>query len=348
MNISRTIFSIVSLITFWVIIISFSVKQTGDDEVIFTIPKGWPKPAYDFKKNPVTQDGFRLGRRLFFDPVLSRDSSISCNSCHTQFSAFTHVDHRVSHGINGLMGTRNSATIFNLAWNTSFMWDGSVKTLEEQPVNPITNPVEMDNTMENIVNKLNQSSSYKEDFQKVFGKGNITSQKVLKALAEFIVSLQSFHSKYDKVIVEKSKDVSFTEDEKEGLLIFRDHCAQCHKEPLFTDFRFKNTGMKIIPSYKDYGRMLITHNPKDSLLFKVPSLRNVAVSYPYMHDGRFNTLEEVIEHYRGGIVQSTTLAPELREPLIINNTQKAQLIDFLNTLTDDEFLYDIRFRNWVR
>jgi len=198
--------------------------------VNFIVPKGWPKPAYDFKKNPVTQDGFRLGRRLFFDPVLSRDSGISCNSCHTQFSAFTHVDHRVSHGINGLMVTRNSSTIFNLAWNTSFMWDGRVKTLSEQPLNPITNSVEMDNTMENIVNKLNQSATYKEDFNKAFGDGPVTSQKVLKALAEFMVLLQSFHSKYDKVIVENSKEVSFTEDEKAGLHIFRDHCAKCHKE----------------------------------------------------------------------------------------------------------------------
>jgi cytochrome c peroxidase len=348
MSIPKTLLLVITLITFSVIIISFSVRQTGDSEVVFSVPKGWPKPAYNFKKNPVTQDGFKLGRRLFFDPVLSRDSSISCNSCHTQFSAFTHVDHPVSHGINGLKGTRNATTIFNMAWNTSFMWDGRVKTLEEQPVNPITNPVEMDNTMENIVNKLSQSTSYKEDFKKAFGSTTITSQQVLKALAQFLVSLQSYNTKYDKVIVQKSKDINFTEDEKEGLQIFRNHCAQCHKEPLFTDNRFKNIGMKVIPFYKDYGRMLITHDPKDSLLFRVPSLRNVAASYPYMHDGRFNTLEEVIDHYRSGVVQSPTLAPELREPLIIDNKQKAQLIAFLNTLTDDEFLYDIRFRNWAR
>ena len=348
MSLSKTLLGVISIIIFSTMIVSFSVKQTGEEKVNFIVPKGWPKPVYNFKINPITQDGFRLGRRLFFDPILSRDSSISCNSCHTQFSAFTHVDHPVSHGINGLKGNRNSSTIFNVAWNTSFMWDGRVKTLAEQPVNPITNPVEMDNTMENIVTKLSKSNSYKEDFNKAFGEGNINSQKVLKALAQFLVSLESYTSKYDKVIVKESKEISFTEDEKEGLQIFRDHCAQCHKEPLFTDYRFKNIGMKIIPFYKDYGRMLVTHDPKDSLLFRVPSLRNVVASYPYMHDGRFNTLEEVIDHYRSGVVQSPTLATELRQPLIIDNKQKAQLIAFLNTLTDDEFLYDIRFRNWVR
>lgn len=348
MNTIKVLLSITTLLFLSITVISFSEKQTGDGEVTFKVPNGWPKPVYDFKKNPLSQEGFKLGRRLFFDPVLSRDSSISCSSCHTQFSAFTHVDHPVSHGINGLKGTRNSLTIFNLAWSTSFMWDGRVKTLEEQPVNPITNPVEMDNSMDNVVKKLNESDTYKADFNKAFGYGPITNQKVLKAIAQFLVSLQSTNSKYDKVIVQKSKEISFTEDEKSGLQIFRDHCAQCHKEPLFTDNRFKNIGMKVIPFYKDYGRMLITQDPKDSLLFKVPSLRNVAASYPYMHDGRFNTLEEVIDHYRFNVVQSPTLAPELRQPLRINEEQKAQLIAFLNTLTDEEFLYDMRFRNWVR
>ena len=330
------------------LIISFSLHQTINQEVKFVVPKGWPKPVYDFKKNPVTQDGFKLGRRLFFDPVLSRDSSISCNSCHTQFSGFTHVDHPRSHGINGLNGTRNSLTIFNMAWSTSFMWDGSVKTLEQQPVNPITNPVEMDNTMENIVQKLNQSETYKKDFKKAFGTSTITSPLVLKALAQFMVSLQSYNSKYDKVIVQKQQDIHFTEEEKEGLQLFRDHCAQCHKEPLFTDYSFKNIGMKIIPGLNDYGRMTITHNPKDSLLFKVPSLRNVSASYPYMHDGRFGTLEDVLNHYTTQIMQSPTLAPQLREPIRLNKQQKASLIAFLNTLTDEEFLYDMRFRNWGR
>ena len=348
MNIIKTIFSIFLLVTFAEILISFSVYQSGDSDMNFIIPKGWPKPAYNFKKNPVTQDGFKLGRRLFFDPVLSRDSSVSCNSCHTQFSAFTHVDHRVSHGINGLLGTRNASTIFNLAWSTSFMWDGRIKTLAEQPLNPITNPVEMDNTIENIVNKLNHSASYRIDFTKAFGTGDITGQKLLNALAQFMVSLQSYNTRYDKIVLQKSKEVSFTEDEKAGLQIFRNHCAQCHKEPLFTDNSFKNNGLKVIPAYKDYGRMLITFNPKDSLLFKVPSLRNVAASYPYMHDGRFNTLEEVIDHYSSGVVQSKTLSPELTKPLLFSKEEKAQLIAFMNTLTDDEFLYDIRFRNWTR
>jgi cytochrome c peroxidase len=316
------------------------------DDIKFVIPAGWPKPAYDFSKNRITANGFKLGRKLFFDPVLSRDSSISCESCHLQFTGFTHVDHALSHGINGLKGTRNAGGIFNMAWNSSFMWDGGVNNLEVQPLNPITNPAEMANTMENIVSGLNRSAKYRQLFYAAFSDSLITGQRVLKAIAQFTVMLESYNSRYDKYI-RKEPGGEMNEHELKGLAIFRQKCASCHKEPLFTDHSYRNNGLAIDTELKDMGRMRITHRPEDSLKFKVPSLRNVAVSYPYMHDGRFRNLKEVLDHYSGGIVHSGTLDKELSNGMQLSEEDKSDIIVFLGTLTDKEFLFDMRFRNYV-
>ena len=318
--------------------------QTTD--IKFIIPKGWPKPAYDFSKNKITEDGFKLGRALFFDPILSKDSSISCSSCHLQFTGFTHVDHNLSHGINGLKGTRNSSTLFNLAWNTSFMWDGGVNNLEVQAINPITNPVEMDSKLEDVLMKLNRSPRYKKLFLKAFNDTSISSKYVLKGLAQFTVLFESFNSKYDK-IKRNEKGFAFTKEEKKGYSLFKTNCASCHTEPLFTNFKFKNNGILPDPELRDIGRMKITRDPKDSLKFKVPSLRNIAVSAPYMHDGRFRNLEQVLNHYSNGIVSNSTLAEELKQSIPLSEEEKKGLIAFLNTLTDKEFLFDLRFRNYT-
>ncbi|MGZ4042677.1 MAG: cytochrome-c peroxidase, partial [Bacteroidia bacterium] len=229
-----------------VVCFSFTVIE----EIKFVVPKNWPKPVYDLSKNPVTTDGFKLGRKLFFDPILSRDSSTSCASCHLQFSAFTHVDHGLSHGINGLKGNRNSAAIFNMAWSSSFMWDGGVNNLEVQPINPITNPVEMDNTLANAVKKLNGSFYYRKKFYAAFKDSVITSQKLLKALAQFIVMLESYNSKYDKVI-RKEKGNEFTDSEKRGYVLFKKNCASCHTEPLFTNNTCQNNGLPVDKELND-------------------------------------------------------------------------------------------------
>ncbi len=321
---------------------SFSVQP---DNVNFIVPQGWPKPFYDLSKNKLTNDGFRLGRKLFFDPALSRDGSTSCASCHTQWSGFTHVDHALSHGINGLKGKRNSLTLFNLAWNTSFMWDGAANNLEVQPLAPITSAVEMDNTLENIVKKLDTSASYKAWFCRVYGDSVVTGQRVLKALAQFTVMFESFNSRYDKYVRHESGG-DMSPQELSGLALFRTNCATCHKEPLFTNYTFQNTGLAVDSELNDPGRMGITHNKQDSLKFKVPTLRNVAESYPYMHDGRFRTLRQVLDHYTDGVVQSPTLAHELQKPMKLSATEKDDIIAFLQTLTDKEFLYDMRFRDW--
>lgn len=337
--------SLAYIVSVSVVLLCFSFSPT--EEIKFVVPKSWPNPVYNFSKNPITADGFKLGRKLFFDPILSRDSSTSCASCHLQFSAFTHVDHSLSHGINGLKGTRNSATIFNMAWSKSFMWDGGVNNLEVQPVNPITNPVEMDNTLENVVKKLNRSPYYRKKFYNVFKDSIITSQKFLKALSQFMLMLESYNSKYDKVM-RHEKNVQFSVDEKEGYLLFKKNCASCHTEPLFTNNSFQNNGLPPDKELNDGGRCRITRNPDDSLKFKVPSLRNVTVSYPYMHDGRFKKLEQVIDHYTSGIQKTSTLSKQLKDGVSLSQEEKRQLLAFLATLTDKDFLFDLRFRDYIK
>ncbi|WP_298136306.1 cytochrome c peroxidase [Flavobacterium sp.] len=308
--------------------------------IYFEIPKGFPKPTYDFKTNPLTEEGFQLGRKLFYDPIISKDSTISCASCHLQQTGFTHVDHDLSHGIDGKIGTRNSLTLQNLAWSKTFMWDGGVNHLDVQYIAPIKSEVEMNETLENVVTKLNNNKEYQELFQKAFGTKKITGQLTLKAISQFVVSLTTSNSKYDKVL---RKEEKFSEMEQKGYSLFRKHCASCHTEPLFSSNEFKNNGLQIDETLNDFGRIKITKNPKDSLKFKVPTLRNIEFTFPYMHDGRFKTLNEVIKHYNSGIKKSKTLSKELYEPFDITNNQKVELISFLKTLTDKEFLFNPRY-----
>ncbi len=330
------------LLTGLLVLLSFARKE--DPRYQFVIPKGWPKPTYDFKRNKVSEAGFVLGRTLFNDPILSKDNSVSCASCHLNFTAFTHADHNVSHGIYGLKGTRNSLALFNLAWNKTFMWDGRVTDLEGQPTNPITNQVEMDNSMDSVVAKLNRSGNYRKLFYTAFKDSVITPKTLLKSLAQFTVMLESFNSKYDSVI-RSEPGVAFTENELKGYNLFKQHCASCHTEPLFTNNAFKNNGLLVDTALRDFGRMSITHQASDSLLFRVPSLRNIGVSGPYMHDGRFGRLKDVVEHYTSGTIKSPTLSHELENEIRLSTQDKKDLISFLNTLTDKYFLYDVRFRS---
>ncbi|EDM42875.1 cytochrome C peroxidase [unidentified eubacterium SCB49] len=311
-------------------------------DLFFDYPEYWPKPNYDFSKLSMSENEFQLGRQLFYDPILSRDNTISCASCHLQATGFTHVDHDLSHGIDGRIGTRNSMTIMNLAWNTSFMWDGGVNHLELQALAPISSENEMDETLANVVDKLNESKKYKSLFFQVHQDSLVTGQKTFLALTQFVVMLNSYNSKYDKYI-RKEAGGDFTEQEKNGLSIFRENCASCHKEPLFTINEFKNNGLKVDTTLNDYGRMLITQNSKDSLKFKVPTLRNIQFTAPYMHDGRFETLQEVLDHYTADVQESKTLATELKKTIQLSHIEKVDLLVFLRTLTDKEFLFDKRF-----
>lgn len=308
--------------------------------IYLDIPKDWPKPVYDFSKNPLTEEGFQLGRNLFYDPILSRDNTISCASCHLQQTGFTHVDHDLSHGIEGRIGTRNSMTLMNLAWSKTFMWDGGVNHLEVQFIHPITSEVEMDETMENVVKKLQETPKYQDLYKKAFGTDKITGQLTLKALSQFVVMLTTSNSKYDKVVRREEK---FSEMEQKGYDLFKQYCVSCHKEPLFTNDSFENNGLAIDTTLNDFGRMRITQNVKDKQKFKVPTLRNVQFTFPYMHDGRFKTLNEVVKHYNSSILKSPTLAKELQNPMNLSDNDRTDLVAFLKTLTDKEFLFNQRF-----
>lgn len=308
----------------------------------FTVPDGWPAPAYNFENNTLTRDGFELGRRLFYDPRLSRDNTISCGSCHQPFSAFAQLNHDFSHGVENRLGTRNSPPLFNLNWHTGFFWDGGVNHIESQPINPIRNPLEMDETIENIIVKLNNEASYKTAFQHAFGSDTINSQKIFKALAQFMGMLVSSNSRYDKHVRGESGG-GFSAQEDQGLVIFKAQCASCHKEPLFSDFSYRNNGLT--PSaFNDSGRAHITLDPSDLYKFKVPSLRNLKYTAPYMHDGRFSTLDQVLDHYASGIQHSATLDPALLNGIQLSPSERSALLAFLSTLNDENFVKDERFK----
>lgn len=323
---------------------------TGDpslDNISFKVPDQWPSPVYQFENNPLTREGFKLGRKLFFETALSRDNSVSCASCHQPFAAFSQFEHPVSHGVEERVGTRNSPALFNLSWYTSFFWDGGVNHIELQPFAPITNPVEMDETLEGIVNKLNANDSYRALFKEAFGTEEVTTQRISRALAQFMCMMVSDQSKYDKYS-RSEPGVSFTADETAGLAVFRSKCASCHTEPLFTDFSFRNNGLELIPNTKgmiDSGRAVITPFDLSSRYkFKVPTLRNLKYTAPYMHDGRFTSVDQVLGHYSNGIHQTPNLDPQLTNGISLSDEEKQHLKAFLNTLNDESFVKDIRFQ----
>ena len=323
------------------------------------IPKDWPQPVYDFTRNPLTQEGIALGRKLFHDPILSKDSTISCASCHLSYTAFSHVDHKLSHGIHDSIGTRNAPALMNLAWHKNFMWDGAVNHLDMQPLAPIGHAAEMGETLPHVLFKIVQHPEYRRMFGEAFGDTMVLGDRLLKALAQFQLSLISAGSRYDRM---RAGVETFTEQEMNGYRIFRAHCNACHQEPLFTTGGFANNGLLADTVLRDGGRIRITHDPVDSLKFKIPTLRNIEFSYPYMHDGRFRRLNAVIAHYadlafaeaasvparsrfgagtarrHGGVLRSAGLAPELAQPIVLSPNERTDLVAFLLTLSDRDFL----------
>ena len=310
------------------------------DRVNFVIPPNWPKPTYDFSKNPLTTEKILLGRALFYDPILSRDNTISCASCHSPYTVFAHVDHALSHGIDNKMGNRNAPALMNLAWYSNFMWDGAINHLDMQALAPISNRDEMDEKIEHVVKKLQQSKLYPLLFYQAFGDSIITGEYTLKAIAQFMVTIVSAQSKYDSVM---RKQAVFTIQEKNGYRLYQQNCASCHAEPLFTNLRFENNGLTVDTTLNDYGRMKVTNNPADSIKFKVPTLRNIQYSAPYMHDGRFKRLQDVLKHYTSNIQKSKNLSIHLQNPILLSADEKIDMIAFLFTLTDKGFLSDPKY-----
>ena len=310
-----------------------------------TLPANFPAPVYALDANPPTPAAFALGRRLFYDARLSRDGSVSCGSCHQQYVAFANADHRLSHGVANRLGTRNAPALQNLRWKSEFFWDGGPKNLETLPLAPLTNPLEMDETLAHVLAKLNADPDYPRRFAAVYGPGPIDSYQFLRALAQFTAALTSASSRYDQVVRGEGNAV-LTAGEGRGRALVAQKCASCHATDLFTDETYRNNGLNATFG-ADSGRAHITRRTIDVGRFKVPSLRNVALTAPYMHDGRFATLAQVLGHYDHGVVASPTLDAALQPPasplgIPLTATEQADIIAFLQTLTDDSFIHDAR------
>ena len=312
----------------------------------FSFSQFAPQPDLP-RDNPLTVEGVALGGKLFFDQRLSADNSESCARCHRPEAAFTEP-RRFSRGVDGDLGTRNAPTLENLAWKDSFFWDGRAATLREQVLQPIQNPIEMHESLANAVAKISADKDYHRLFANAFGSPEITSDKIARALEQFLLVQVSFNSKYDRVMNGAEK---FTDEETRGFVLFNTEydpyheqygadCFHCHGGPLFQSQSFANNGLD--SAFSDLGRYKITKRAGDEGKFSVPSLRNVAVTAPYMHDGRFRTLDEAVEHYCTGMKRSATLDPNLAKhpdggvPLSAND--KRALIAFLKTLTDEKYL----------
>ncbi|GAB3999457.1 cytochrome c peroxidase [Spirosoma daeguense] len=303
-------------------------------------PANFPESVYNLALNPLTVEGVTLGRTLFYDPQLSRDSTVSCGFCHQQFAGFAHSDHPLSHGIDSKTGTRNVPGLQNLAWDREFFWDGGVTDLDMLPMTPIQNPVEMDLKFSDALSRVQKIPKYKSLFKAAFGSDTVTTARFLKALSQFMLTLVSADSRYDKY-VRKEAGGELTPDELAGLNLFQQKCASCHATDLFTDKSYRNNGLPAGP-INDQGRYVITLNETDRLKFRVPSLRNIDRTYPYMHDGRFIALEQVLEHYNSGVTNSPTLDPLLKKDgklgISLTSTEQKQIIAFLKTLADDTFI----------
>lgn len=298
--------------------------------------------------NIPTEEGVRLGKKLFFDANLSRNGTQSCGSCHNQQFAFTDNLLAVSTGINGQSGTRNSMPLFNLMWHNEFFWDGRANSLREQALMPIEDPIEMDHSLSAVVQYLANHNEYPDLFGFAFGTPEVTEERIGLALEQFMMTLISGDSKYDRFL---RGEAQLTDSEERGRLLFFTEvspnnpgqgadCFHCHGGGLFTNNQFINNGLD--ETLSDLGYYDVTGLEFDKGKFKTPSLRNIAVSGPYMHDGRFQTLEEVVEHYNSGVKSnSPNLDPNmhaLEDGLGLSEQQKIDLIAFLHTLTDYTYL----------
>lgn len=347
-SVRKTIITIFFLFIFFILLsylIASCKKEyaiTGIQLLKQEIPDGFPQPVYQFQDNPLSKEGFELGRKLFYDTRLSADNQISCGSCHEQKAGFGTFEHDLSHGVFNSHTDRNAPVLFNLAWSTSFHWDGEFTSLKDAAKQPILGHIEMGETFENINQKIKDDKDYQDLFKKVFNTSVIHPEYILKALSQFTGSLVSANSKYDRY---KKGLATFTIQEENGYQIFKAKCATCHPEPLFTDYSFRNIGLPVNSFLKDYGRMSITGKKEDSLKFKVPTLRNTYISSNYMHDGRFGTLQQCITHYRNNVQSSPSLDPLLTNGITLANAQADDLLIFLRALTDSTFIQDPRFKN---
>lgn len=302
--------------------------------------------------NPQTVEGVALGKKLFFDTILSSNGTQACASCHTPQNAFTD-NTPTSVGIDGIFGTRNSMPLFNLAWNYSerFNWDGTALSLERQAEEPVENPIELHSEWDNVVTRLQSYPEYPELFRLAFKTSTITKELTTKAIAQFERTLISANSKFDKYSLGQA---TLTAQELNGLDIFlredKGDCFHCHgnpNNPLWTDNSFHNNGLDA--TFTDLGLGSVTGDPNDNGKFRSSSLRNLAYTAPFMHDGRFATLDDVINHYSEGLQNSSTIDPLMKQiaqgGVQLSEQEKANLKAFLLTLSDSSFINNPDFRN---
>ncbi|MBS0659171.1 MAG: cytochrome C peroxidase [Verrucomicrobia bacterium] len=309
-----------------------------------SVPAGFPTPQLP-ADNPLTEEGVELGKLLFFDRRLSGNGRQSCASCHRPELGFVDPAGRVSRGATGELGTRNSQPLHNLAWARTFFWDGRAATLREQVLQPIENPVEMHARLPDVLAFLRREPAYRSQFEAAFGPGEIDRDRLARALEQFLLTLTAAETRYDRA---QRGGAPLSAEEQRGAQLFQTDydpargqqgagCYRCHGGPTFRNQTFANNGLDTVP--RDWGRALVTGQASDRGLFAVPSLRNVGRTAPYMHDGRFGTLEEVVAHYAGGVQRSATLDPFLaRLPaggVPLSADDQRALVAFLRTLTDE-------------
>jgi cytochrome c peroxidase len=353
--------SVTLLLTAFLLLIAIRSKESADPPVetgpyAFSYPSNFGNRFTIPADNPMTKQGVQLGRMLFYEKKLSADNTMSCASCHDQKRAFTDGT-AFSRGVDGTPTSRSSMSLANLLWVRQFFWDGRAKSLEEQAITPLTDPHEMGQSLAVSAKKLQQTSAYPPLFKLAFGSDTITGERLTKALAQFERTLISSNSRYDQFLAGQYQP---TEQEKRGHDLFMTHpvpeqklrganCGDCHGGyKTFMEF-YHNNGLDAEP--KDQGREKMTGRNNDRGRFRVPTLRNIALTAPYMHDGRFKTLEEVLDHYNDHIQPSPTLAPLVMEAtnevggksLLLTPQEKQDVIAFLHLLTDSTFITNPRF-----
>lgn len=339
MRLSLKIYTVFCTISIFLLILASCKKdptlapKTPTIRLESLVPYYFPAAHYQSNKNQLQEKRIALGRKLFYDPILSSSNTMSCGSCHKQAFAFSDAGNVTSPGEVGQPGQRNSPPIFNKAWNTSFMWDGGINNLEVVPFAPITAPHEMNQDVKLLLQELKENAQYSNEFVEAFGEAGITETNFYYSLAQFMSIMISVDSKYDHV---KQGSATFSIEESKGYALFKSHCNTCHTEPMFTSYNFENTGLYL--QYQDKGRGRVTSNTTDDGKFKVPSLRNIEITQPYMHDGSKQSLQEVLNHYSQGVLSHPNLSPELTGGLPINADDQKALIAFLKTLTDQTFI----------
>lgn len=312
---------------------SCNTKEPLNTAQRFYRPEGFPPPYYVPVQNQYSEKQISLGKVLFFDPILSEDSTVSCRSCHNPQYAFSDYGHSFSNGIHNTTGIRNTPPIFNLAWNKTFMWDGGITHLEMMPIAPITNPAEMNLSIKEAVEKIQNSRKYQIAFFDAFGSSKINDYLLLKALAAFQSSLISADAPFDHM---KQGTLVFSQIEQKGFELFNQFCQDCHTPPLFNSPLYASNGYRL--GNNELGRYLVTQIKADSGKFKIPTLRNLNFTAPYMHDGSLKDLESVLDHYSTVSSKNTLGGPLIKRMKNFSKEEKTAIIAFLNTLNDENFI----------